>query len=142
MAISVLPKRDELGVKGGQLYIDGVWSDASDGGTWTHRNPATNEEVATFAIGSPDDVDRAVNAARRAFDEGPWPSLPARDRKALLQKLVGLIYDHKDELALLQTLDNAIPIAFNSMYQADTDNPADIFVHHAHFLDKINVDTI
>src|SRR5947199_4841665 len=142
VAISVQPKRDELGVKGGQLYIDGVWSDATDGGTWTHRNPATNEEVATFAIGSPEDVDRAVRAARRAFDEGPWPSLPARDRKALLQKLVGLIYDHQDELAQLQTLDNAIPITFNSMYQVGPGITADIFDHHAGWIDKINGDTI
>ena len=46
MAISVLPKRDELGVKRGQLYIDGTWCDASDGGKWTHVNPAANEEIA------------------------------------------------------------------------------------------------
>jgi aldehyde dehydrogenase (NAD+) len=142
MALSVLPKRDELGVKGGQLYIDGVWSDASDGGTWTHKNPATNEDVATFAIGSPDDVDRAVRAARRAFDEGPWPRMNARDRKALLQRLVGLIYEHKDELAQLQTLDNAIPIAFNSMYQVGAEVTADVFDHHAGWIDKINGDTI
>ena len=78
MALTVLPKRDELGVKGGQLYIDGQWCDASDGGTWTHFNPAANEEVASFAIASADDVDRAVTAARRAFDDGPWPRLKGR----------------------------------------------------------------
>ena len=142
MTLSVLGKRDELGVKGGQLYIDGAWCDASDGGTWTHRNPATNEEVATFAIASPDDVDRAVAAARRAFDEGPWPRMNARDRKAIMQKMVGIIYDHKDELAKLQVLDNAIPIAFNSMYQVGPEIAADIFDHHAGWIDKITGETI
>ena len=93
MAISVLSKRDELGVKGGQLYIDGAWCDASDGGTWTHVNPAANEEIATFAIGTAADVDRAVLAARRAFDEGPWPRMKARERRLLMQKVVALIVD-------------------------------------------------
>jgi aldehyde dehydrogenase (NAD+) len=142
MTITVLPKRDELGVKGGQLYIDGTWCDASDGGTWTHVNPAANEEVATFAIGTAADVDRAVRAARRAFDEGHWPRMQARDRKAILQRMVGLIYDHKDELGLLQVLDNAIPVAFNTMYQVGAEIAADIFDHHAGWIDKITGDTI
>ena len=142
MAISVLSKRDELGVKRGQLYIDGTWSDASDGATWTHVNPAANEEIATFAIGTPADVDRAVGAARRAFDEGPWPRMKARERKALMQKLVGLVYDHKHELGQLQVLDNAIPVAFNTMYQVGAEIAADIFDHHAGWIDKITGDTI
>src|SRR5438105_4951296 len=110
MTISVLGKRDELGVKVGRLWIDGSWCDASDGGTWTHVNPAANEEVASFAVGSAVDVDRAVGAARRAFDEGPWPRMSARARKGLMQRIVSLIYEHRDELAELQVLDNAIPI--------------------------------
>ncbi|TML87507.1 MAG: aldehyde dehydrogenase family protein [Actinobacteria bacterium] len=142
MAISVLPKRDELGVKRGQLYIDGTWCDASDGGTWTHVNPAANEEIATFAIGTAADIDRAVAAARRAFDEGPWPRMKARERKALMQKLVGLVYEHKDELGELQVLDNAIPVAFNTMYQVGPQIAADIFDHHAGWIDKIMGDTI
>jgi aldehyde dehydrogenase (NAD+) len=142
MTISVLPKRDELGVKGGQLYIDGRWCDASDGATWTHFNPAANEEVASFAIASAGDVDLAVQAARRAFDEGPWPRMKARDRKAIMQKMVGLITDHADELGQLQVLDNAIPIAFNSMYQVGPGITADIFDHHAGWIDKINGETI
>ncbi|HWW52835.1 MAG TPA: aldehyde dehydrogenase family protein [Acidimicrobiales bacterium] len=142
MTISVLAKRDELGVKGGQLYIDGEWCDASDGGTWTHVNPAANEEITTFAIGSAEDVDRAVRAARRAFDEGPWARMQARDRKAILQRIVGLIYDHKDELGLLQVLDNAIPVAFNTMYQVGAEICADVFDHHAGWIDKINGETI
>ena len=73
MSISVLPVRDELKVAEGRLYIDGAWTDSSDGGRWTHVHPSSNEEVASFATASAADVDRAVRAARKAFDEGPWP---------------------------------------------------------------------
>jgi aldehyde dehydrogenase (NAD+) len=68
MSLSVLEQRDKLGVQPGRLYIDGAWVDASDEGTWEQLNPATNEVVTSFAIGSVADVDRAVAAARRAFD--------------------------------------------------------------------------
>src|SRR5260370_7197486 len=84
MTISVLAKRDELGVKGGQLYIDGEWCDASDGGTWTHVNPAANEEVTTFAIGSAVHVDPALPAAPPALPEGPRPPAKAPQPKHIL----------------------------------------------------------
>jgi aldehyde dehydrogenase (NAD+) len=142
MAISVLPKREELGVKGGRLYIDGAWVDASDGGTWKHVNPAANEEITSFAVGTAADVDRAVRAARRAFDEGPWPRMKARERRLLMQQIVGLILDHKDELGHLQVLDNAIPVSFNTMYQVGPEIAADIFDHHAGWIDKITGETI
>lgn len=142
MPISVLPKRDALGVKDGQLLIDGQWVDASDGGMWAHHNPATNEEVASFAVATPDDVDRAVRAARRAFDESGWPAMRARDRKAIMQRLVGLIYDHKDELNELQVLDNGLPLSFSSMYQVSAEITADIFDHHAGWIDKITGQTL
>ena len=103
MAISVLEHRDQLGVKAGQLFIDGAWVDASDGGTWEQLNPATNEVVTTFAVGSVADVDRAVAAARKAFDEGPWPRMTAKDRKQFFNRLVALITEHGEELNQLQT---------------------------------------
>ncbi len=141
MSITMLPYRDEMKVGTGQLYIDGSWSDASDGSTWTHVSPATNEEVTTFAIGTAEDVDRAVRAARRAFDEGPWPRMSARARKAVLQRMVALIYEHADELNRLQTLDNGMPISFSSMYQVSAEFAADVFDHHAGWIDKLNGDT-
>lgn len=142
MALTMLPYRDEIALRPGQLYIDGRWCDASDGGTWTHVSPVTNEEVTTFAIGSAEDVDRAVMAARCAFDEGPWPSMTPRDRKALLGRLVSLIDEHSAELHRLQSLDNGLPIAFSSMYQVGAGITGDIFDHHAGWIDKINGETI
>ena len=137
MTMTVLDVRDRLGVQPGKLLIDGAWCDASDGGTWEQTNPATNEVVTTFAIGSKDDVDRAVRAARRAFDEGPWPRLTARARKAALQRIITLITEHGDELNHLQTLENGMPITFSSMAAVSSDMAAGIFDHHAGWIDKI-----
>jgi len=141
MTMTVLGHRDQLGVGTGRLYIDGSWVEASDGGTWEQSNPATNEVVSTFAVGSAADVDRAVRAARRAFDEGPWPTLHARDRKAILQRLVSLIEKHGEELNLLQTLENGMPVAFGSLAVVSSAMAAAIFDHHAGWIDKITGST-
>jgi len=137
MAMTVLTERDRLGVKPGRLFVDGAWCDASDGRTWEQVNPATNEVVTSFAVGSAADVDRAVRAARRAFDEGPWPRMHVKDRKALLQRLVALITDHGEELNRLQTLENGMPVAFSSMAVVSSAMAAAIFDHHAGWIDKI-----
>lgn len=138
MTLSVLPYRDRLGVRPGRVYIDGAWSDAHDGATWTHVHPATNEEVTTIAAVGEPDVARAVAAARRAFDEGPWPRLKARERKRLLQPLVESIYAHADELTMLQTLDNGLPTAFGSSYRVSGEFCADVFDHYFGWIDKIS----
>jgi aldehyde dehydrogenase (NAD+) len=137
MAMSVLEHRDQLGVKPGRLFIDGAWSDASDGATWEQMNPATNEVVTTFATGTAADVDRAVSAARRAFDEGPWPRLTAKERKKYFNRLVALITEHGEELNGLQTLEMGMPIAFSSMAAVSSDMAAGVFDHHGGWIDKI-----
>ena len=137
MAMSVLEHRDQLNVQPGHLFIDGAWSDASDGGTWEQKNPATNEVVTTFAIGTAADVDRAVLAARRAFDEGPWPRLTAKERKKYFSRLVALITEHGDELNNLQTLELGMPIAFSSLPVVSSEMAAGVFDHHAGWIDKI-----
>ena len=80
MVASIKPHRDELGLGDGRMLIDGDWVAAADEATWSHRHPATGEQVASFPVATPADVDTAVRAARRAFDEGPWPR--ARRRRA------------------------------------------------------------
>src|SRR6185437_13293111 len=137
MAMSVLEQRDQLGVQPGRLFVDGVWTDSSDGGTWEQANPATNEVVTSFAIGTAADVDRAVKAARRAFDEGPWPRLAAKERKKYFSRLIALINEHGDELNRLQTLENGMPISFSSMVAVSSDMVAGVFDHHAGWIDKI-----
>ncbi len=141
MTISVLARRDELKVGHTGLYIDGRWRDASDGRVWTHVHPATNEEISTFAIGSAADIDEAVRAARRAFDAGPWPRMRARDRIRAVRRVADLIREHLDELAALQTLGNAMPLAMSGSYGASGEIAADLFDHFAGWIDKITGST-
>ncbi len=66
-----------------QLYIDGAWTGSDGDRVLTVLNPATEEAIGTVPEGTVADIDHAVTAARRAFDEGPWPWLSARERAAL-----------------------------------------------------------
>ncbi len=110
MAFSVLAHREPLGVKDRfNLYIDGRWMQPQTEQIWTHVHPATHETVARFATAGAADVDRAVQAARRAFEEGPWPKMKARERKRILDRIAQLARDHGDQLNRLQTMDNGLP---------------------------------
>ena len=135
---SVLPYRDELRVGQGRLYIDGRWQDASDGASLAHVHPATNEEVTRFAVGSAKDVDAAVNAARRAFETGPWPRMRARDRRRLVQRLARILADNSLELGRVQTLDNGMPIDESCIGPASSDVSAEIFEYYAGWVDKLS----
>jgi acyl-CoA reductase-like NAD-dependent aldehyde dehydrogenase len=109
MVASIKPHRDELGLGDGRMLIDGDWVAAADEATWSHRHPATGEQVAEFPVATPADVDRAVRAARRAFDEGPWPRSRAGERVRVLRTIANLVREHADELLRLQALDNSVP---------------------------------
>jgi aldehyde dehydrogenase (NAD+) len=139
---SVLGHRDALGVTAGRPYIDGTWCDSTSDRTWTHVHPATNEDVTTMQLAGAADVERALGAARRAFDDGGWTSWKARDRKRLLQRIAILIEDHADELNRLQTLDNGIPVSFASIYQVSASFAADTFDYHAGWVDRISGETL
>ena len=80
MVASIAPHREELGLGDGLMLIDGRWVAAAGEGSWSHRHPATGEQVASFPVAEPADVDLAVRAARRAFDDGPWPRVRAGER--------------------------------------------------------------
>src|SRR5207237_8839052 len=92
-----------------QLFIDGQFVDAESGKTFKTPNPATGEVFAEVAEADKADVDKAVAAARKAF-EGKWSKMSARDRGRLLFKLSQLIEQHAAELAELETSDNGKPI--------------------------------
>lgn len=138
MTFSVLPHRDRLGVKAGRLWIDNQWMAASDDGSLPHIHPSTNEEVTRFAAATAADVDRAVRTARKAFDEGPWPRMRARERRHVLRRYVDLLERHSDELSNLQTLDNGMPITWSLVYRASGQYAADLFDHFTGWIDKIN----
>jgi aldehyde dehydrogenase (NAD+) len=139
---SIKPHRDEIGLSDGLMLIDGQWSAASDGQTWNHRHPATGEDVASFPVAGAEDVDRAVRAARRAFDEGPWPRARAGERIRVLRRVADLVREHGDELLKLQALDNSVPLSFGTVYATSAAFVADVFDHHAGWVDKLAGETL
>ena len=80
-----------------KLYVDGKWIEARDGRTYSLPNPATEEPVALAPDAALADVESAVAAARRAFDEGPWPRTPLAERVAVLHRIADGIERRKDE---------------------------------------------
>ena len=93
-----------------QMLIDGKWVDAASGKRFETHNPATGELLATVAEGDAEDINRAVAAARRAF-EGPWSKVKPFERQALLLKLADLVEKNFEELSQLDTLDMGAPIS-------------------------------
>jgi phenylacetaldehyde dehydrogenase len=93
------------------LLIDGRFGDAASGKTFPSFDPATGDVLAQIAEADREDVERAVRAARRAFESGPWPAMTASERGRLLWKLADLLDAHADEFAVLESLDNGKPVA-------------------------------
>jgi aldehyde dehydrogenase (NAD+) len=116
------------------LFIDGAFVDASDGATFTTFNPATEEALSEVSEAGSDDVDRAVRAARHAYDE-VWGPMSGRDRAKYLFRIARLIQERSRELAVLETLDNGKPIRESR----DVDLPlvAAHFFYHAGWADKL-----
>src|SRR5271169_2662791 len=123
-----------------QLFIDGQWTDAASGQTFETPNPATGETLANVAEGDAEDINRAVRAARRAFEDGPWSRLTPSDRGRLIWKLGDLILEHADELAQLESLDNGKPVGVARA--ADVPLAADLFHYMAGWATKIEGNTI
>ncbi len=127
-------------VKNGRILINNEWNEAQSGKTFPVLNPSTEEKLADVAEGDQADVDRAVVAARRAFETGPWKKMSARDRGRIIYRLAQLVDKHKDELAELETLNNGKPI-FETK-NADLPLSIDCFEYYAGLADKIHGDTI
>lgn len=123
-----------------QLLIDGNWQGSVSGETFATCHPATEEKIADVARANAQDVDLAVKAARKAFEEGPWPQMDARERGRLLYKLADLIEANIDELAALETLDNGKPIT--EALNGDLPMVIDCFRYYAGWADKLCGDTI
>jgi aldehyde dehydrogenase (NAD+) len=92
------------------LFIGGAWCEAADGRDFVTHDPSTGAELARIARGGAADIDRAVAAARAAF-EGPWRRTAPADRQRIPLRLADLVEAHVDELAMLDTLDMGAPIA-------------------------------
>jgi aldehyde dehydrogenase (NAD+) len=88
-----------------QLYIDGEFSDAAAGETFASYNPATGEKIAEIAKAGKQDAARAVAAARKAFDEGPWPKMSGKERAEKVRLIATKMAENAAELAELEALD-------------------------------------
>ncbi|HTD08722.1 MAG TPA: aldehyde dehydrogenase family protein [Solirubrobacteraceae bacterium] len=93
-----------------RLLIGAERLDAADGRTFETLDPSTGREIAEVALAGPDDVARAVAAARAAFNDGPWASMPAAGRERLMHKLADAIEAHAEEIAQIESLDNGKPV--------------------------------
>ncbi|MEE2779060.1 MAG: aldehyde dehydrogenase family protein [Myxococcota bacterium] len=110
------------------MYIDGEWPPALSGDTRVVINPHDASEIGRVAEGGRADAELAIQAARRAFDEGDWPRRPVADRVAFLRRLAVAVREHTDELARLETLDTGKTLA-ESVW--DMEDVAGVFEYYA-----------
>lgn len=118
-----------------QALINGKPVNAQDGATFAAINPATNKVLAQVAACGQTEVDLAVASARRAFEQGPWPRMAPGERKKVLLRLAELIMAHREELALLDSLNMGKPVM--DAYNIDVPGSAHVFAWYGEALDKL-----
>jgi len=123
-----------------KMLIGGRWLDATSSKTFATYNPATGDILAQVAEGDRADVNRAVTAARTAFESGPWRRLTASERGRLVWKLADLMESHAEEFAQLESLDNGKPVGVARV--ADVPLAIDLFRYMAGWATKIEGNTI
>ena len=135
-----MPEATRVSLRVGQLLIDGQWVDAAK--KFDTINPATGEVLTQISAASSADVDHAVEAARRAFEDrnGAWHKLSASERGRMIWRLADLLEKNIDEFAELETLDNGKPI-FESRY-VDMPMVIDVLRYYAGWATKIHGETV
>jgi betaine-aldehyde dehydrogenase len=114
------------------LYIDGTWTSGS-GGTAEVVNPFDASVIENVDQAGPDEVERAVAAARTAFDTGPWPRTPTAERGALLRRVADLLVRDKEQIARTETLDTGKTLVESRI---DVDDVTAVFRYYADLADK------
>jgi phenylacetaldehyde dehydrogenase len=123
-----------------KMLINGKWVESASGKTFPTYNPATGEVMAEIAEGDREDINRAVQAARNAFENGPWPRLTASERGRLIWKLADLLEQNLEEFAELESLDNGKPLKVARV--ADVPLAVDLFRYMAGWATKLEGNTI
>jgi acyl-CoA reductase-like NAD-dependent aldehyde dehydrogenase len=118
-----------------QAFVDGAYVDALSGETFDCVNPATGRTIASVAACDGEDVDRAVRGARAAFESGVWSRLAPKQRKRVLVRLAESMREHRDELALLETLDMGKPI--RDSRAVDVPLAAECIAYYGEAIDKV-----
>ena len=122
-----------------RLLIDNKWVDPVEGGDFETYNPATGEVIARVAAGTAADVDKAVKAARRAVESGPWNTMDAADRGKLLYDLADLVERNSEELAALESFNCGKTITDS---KGDMEGVVNTLRYYAGWADKIEGKTI
>ncbi len=117
----------------GSLFIDGAWVRSSSGECSNVVNPSDATIVRQVDVASDEDVERAIAAARRAFDRGPWPSTPAAQRGALLERTADLLIRDREAIATLETLNTGKALRESRL---DVDDVAAVFRYYAQLADQ------
>jgi aldehyde dehydrogenase (NAD+) len=133
-------KQQNVAISATGLLINNQWLEASSGRTFPTVNPATGEEICQVAEADSADVDRAVRAARAAFERGPWHKMAAAERGRLLNKLADLIEKNAEDLARLESLDNGKP--YKVALTADLPLTVACYRYYAGWADKVQGRTI
>src|SRR5271170_1768384 len=141
-SVAVKPSENVTGyvTKTRKMLINGKWVDAASGKTFATYNPATGEVLSNIAEGDKEDVDRAVKAARAAFETGPWSKISPSERGQMIWRLGDLLQKHLEEFAQLESLDNGKPLKIARV--ADLPLAVDHFRYYAGWATKIEGNTI
>ena len=139
-AVMSPPHESHAAVSATKLLIDNRWIESESGKTFATVNPATGEEICQVAEADAADVEKAVKAARAAFDQGPWRKMPASKRGRLLHRLADLIEQNADALAALESLDNGKPVSVAKA--VDVAKTVACYRYFAGWADKVQGKTI
>src|SRR3984885_3270464 len=142
VSVAVQPNENVTGYvsKTRKMLINGKWVDSASGKTFPTYNPATGEVLSNTAEGDKEDINRAVNAARAAFETGKWSKISHSDRSRMMGALADLLEQHLEEVAQLESLDNGK--ALKVARAADVPLAIDHFRDIAGWATKIEGNTI
>jgi phenylacetaldehyde dehydrogenase len=138
--VQIQPRVSEFISRPRKMMINGQWVDSISGKTFPTYDPATGKVLAQVAEGAAEDINVAVGAARRAFDQGPWRKMTASERGRLIWKLGDLLEQNLEEFAQLESLDNGKPLTVARV--ADVPLAVDLFRYMAGWATKIEGNTI
>ncbi|KAM7464612.1 hypothetical protein LguiA_032733 [Lonicera macranthoides] len=130
------PIKPPVSVNHNQLLINGKFVDAASGKTFPTLDPRTGEVITHVSEGDEEDINRAVAAARKAFDEGPWPKMTAYERSRIMLRFADLTEKYNDEIATLETWDNGKPLS--QAAKIETPMFTRLFRYYAGWADKIH----
>jgi aldehyde dehydrogenase (NAD+) len=134
------PQESQAAISATKLLINNRWIPSESGKTFATINPSTGQEICQIAEADAADVEKAVKAARAAFEHGPWRKTLASERGRLLNRLADLIERHGDELAMLESLDNGKPVTVAKA--VDVAATVGCFRYFAGWADKVHGKTI